>query len=118
DRLVDQRPAMSVARINLLRANQRGTHPKDSSDRLPGVAAAGTQALPSPSDVGQPVAVCVNPAGDGIEKTCLQLFGDRAALAGADAAVVKFPNRRDFGGGTGKKCLIGDIDFVTSNAFF
>jgi hypothetical protein len=36
-------------------------------------------------------------AGDHVEEQRLQLFGDRAALAFADLAVVEFADRRDLG---------------------
>ncbi len=46
----------------------------------------------------------------------LQLLGDRAALAGADRAIVELADRRHLGGGAGEERLVGDVDVVARQA--
>src|SRR5258706_886785 len=53
---------------------------------------------------------------DDFEEDILNVFGYRAAPAGANLWVVNFGNRRQFRRGAGKKCFVGDIEFVASKA--
>jgi hypothetical protein len=53
---------------------------------------------------------------DHVEEQALELFGDRAAAAGADLAVVEFADRRHLGGGAGEEGFVGDVDVVARQA--
>src|SRR5690606_37551273 len=67
-------------------------------------------------DRRQPVAVLGRTAVHHVEEQRLQLFGDRAATAGADGAVVEFADRRHFGCSAGEEGFIGRIDLVARDA--
>ena len=53
-----------------------------------------------------------------IEVQALQSFGDGAAAAVADGAIVDFADRGHFGGGAGEEGFVGDVDLVAGNAAF
>ena len=55
---------------------------------------------------------------DVVEIEALQLLGDWAAGAVADAATVQFADGRYFGGGAGKEGFVGDVDLIAGDALF
>ncbi len=57
-------------------------------------------------DQCQPMRVFVVAPVNDVKKRALDFFGDRAARSTAQRDAIQFPDRGDFGGGTGKKSFV------------
>ena len=64
----------------------------------------------------QPLGVIRLPATHGLKVDALQFLCNRTPNAVTDRPVIELPYRDDLRRGAGKKCLIGDIDFISGNA--
>src|SRR5512133_617560 len=62
------------------------------------------------SDLGEPMGVLGIAPVDDVEESGLDLFGDRAARAGADLQSIELANGGDFRGRAGEERLVGDVD--------
>ena len=68
------------------------------------------------SDSSQPVGVGRYLAIHHVEEQALDFLRDRAAMAGADLAIIEFTDRRYFRSGTGEEGFVGDVDVVARHA--
>src|SRR5882762_4117563 len=61
---------------------------------------------------GQPFAIFGQAAVDRVEKQGLDFLGGWPTTSGADRAAIEFPDRRDFGGGSGEKRFVSQVNVV------